>query len=222
MTGIISTPRWTFLATALLFAVVAFSGCGDGDDSGSAPKTGSTPTSPTSSDVPIATAPNPGSFGDYREEPRTFTSEVADVPFMVDLPGGWTALERDAGIAQFWEGEDEELSIAEITIGTDIQGSVADVRREFEASLKGSASTPWRRAEYGPYSVDEIDVRKAPNGLPGGYRLLPDSEVTVVLFDVAGRGVTVYLDPFAEIEPPGQVARMFRQMRDVLQSIRFQ
>ena len=217
-----TNSKWTSLATAaLLVSAVALNGCGE-DEPGSAPEEGSTPTSVTSSDVSIATAPNSDSFGDYSEEPRTFTSEVADVPFTMNVPAGWTALERDAGVAQFWEGEDEELSIAEVTISTDIQGSAADVRREFEMILKGSASSPVHRAEYGPYTVQQIDVREAPNGLPGGYRLPPEGEVTVVIFDVDGRGVTAYLDPFAEIEPPGQVARMLRQMRDVLQSIRFQ
>jgi hypothetical protein len=208
------------LGAAAVVAALAFGGCsGKGDGEAAKATTTTTATKSTSTTSPPTTTTTP---------PTTYSSTTFEVPFTVDLPGGWTVAERDTDAVQLFlacascmhDGEEN----GEITIGLDLQRvALEEAARQLAATprLQASAIEPWSAGSLtglhftGQRPGDLGEVRFA-----GGYHTEADAEpIEVIVLRVADKTLTILVDTH---KAKGDAALDFRSTAaTVLASLHF-
>jgi hypothetical protein len=205
-------------ALSLGIALVLASCSGGGDDDSATPTTTTTTVATTSTVAPTTITTTP---------PSTYHSTTFGVPFSADLPGGWTAADRDAGAAQLWkacascaqDGEED----GEITIGLDLQDVALDeAARQLAATprLQSSAVEPWSVGR-----LQGLHFTGARSGLgevrfAGGYHTEADAEpIEVIVLRAGRRTVTILVDSH---KAKGEAATSFHAAADaILASLSF-
>ncbi len=168
-----------------------------------------------------STSTSPSSNGTYQ-------TKIFRPAFSVDLPSGWTVVERDAAAAQIFvpcdaceHGGEEN---GEITLDMTL-GKVSP--EEAIAKLRGASNAESQPAA--PAHVGSLDGFKFTATRTGagevkfadiGYHTEADGEpIDVMAMDVGGRTVTIFMDPHVATGPAAQ--EFATVAAEILKSIQF-
>ena len=202
------------LSGGFLVAVMFFAGCAGGQSGTFSP---SSAAAPSQSDVaaPSPAAPASSVNATPGGSPSAYKSTQFQVPFTIELPGGWTVAERGPDVAQIYQqcstcahsGEENgEISLDLTYADKSVDEALADLLKadNIKASdvgkgqlggLSGAKFTATRTGQGEP-SFGTTDYHSEPAGLP----------IDVYVVTVAGKTATVFVDPH---EASGDAAERF-------------
>jgi hypothetical protein len=208
------------LGLALL--LLATGACSSDDDDGgggtdaAATTATTTTTKETGSSTTTTTTP-----------PSRFESARFRIPFTVDVPGGWTAVERNDEVAQLWrlcscphEGEEHGEISLDLSL-TDASPKAAAEQLATAPQLDAPVVEPWSEGDLlGFHFVGRRNGRTEVEFPATGYRTESVGDPFDVIVVDTGRGsVVVFVDPH---EAKGADADEFRATAaKILGSLRF-
>jgi hypothetical protein len=188
----------TVLWRAALLAIVLVGAACGGDDHPEG-----TPTTPSASDAIT-----------------TFSTARFEIPFTLELPENWTAVERDVDLVQIWMGPSEMASPLEISISFDVVGTPEEVMAAY-SSIDGTSATEPQAVSYGGFDALQLDLEVQQDGprIPGGYRMGVGGRARFAAIDTGARALVVAMDPFTDVQPDADYQALYAQMADVLSTL---